>query len=257
MATTDLLIQDSDVGCFPLVEGEYPMTFQIALIGTDGLLVGSDRLMTYQTVAPENLATQRSETTKFVKSADNSIVCFFAGSHYAVNLAQVIASSNFVGNSPLQWAMHLRQVATGLQRPPLPVIDEILVARTDMPSFVSVVTKTNQPMAQAATVERWLCTGDNSPARFLPWHLYRRMTVAELKPLALLTLAYASKESPGLVGIGFDLVIVRNGRTVEEERYGAREILEGNLVSVFDKGLQGAWQDAIKQAVRQSSKRDL
>jgi|SRR5271170_884812 len=58
-----------------------PMTLQVALIGTDGIVVGIDRLMTYQTREPSepNPATQVAQLFKFVKTPDEGIVCTFAG----------------------------------------------------------------------------------------------------------------------------------------------------------------------------------
>jgi hypothetical protein len=42
MATTDLLIHRPVVGCSPHVEEEQPMTLQVALVGTDGIVLASD-----------------------------------------------------------------------------------------------------------------------------------------------------------------------------------------------------------------------
>ena len=44
MATTDLLIHKPVVGCSPHVEEELPMTMQIGMIGTDGVLIASDKV---------------------------------------------------------------------------------------------------------------------------------------------------------------------------------------------------------------------
>jgi hypothetical protein len=42
MATTDLLIRRPSVGCPPNVEEELPMTMQVGMLGTDGVLLASD-----------------------------------------------------------------------------------------------------------------------------------------------------------------------------------------------------------------------
>jgi len=96
------------------------VTFQVALVGTDGILLGSDRLALYYTPLPTGgQATQRTETTKFRKSDDRSVICFFAGSGFAGDLAQTIAAP-FKGNSLLEWETPLRNIASSFRQPPMP-----------------------------------------------------------------------------------------------------------------------------------------
>jgi hypothetical protein len=42
MTTTDLLIYRPVVGCPPHIEEEFPMTMQVGMVGTDGILIASD-----------------------------------------------------------------------------------------------------------------------------------------------------------------------------------------------------------------------
>ena len=64
-----------------IAEGELQMTFQVALIGSDGLIVGSDRRQVYSTPGTfENHgALQPGEICKFSKGPNEEIICAFAG----------------------------------------------------------------------------------------------------------------------------------------------------------------------------------
>ena len=67
------------------------MTFQVALIGREGPVIGSDRLTNRQT--QDEAFTNQSPTIemghqeKFITSDDGSLVCFFAGGPNCQNVA--------------------------------------------------------------------------------------------------------------------------------------------------------------------------
>jgi hypothetical protein len=258
MPTAQVLLEPKnatqpEIECWPSSE-DYPMTFQIGLVGQDGILIGSDRMLYYASPGPanlpqQNLAMQRSQSSKFIRNDDDSIVCTFAGGPYSKHMAQAIASQQGVkAVSQFQWEINLQNLMNDYQRPPQAAIDEVIVVRPDVPSAFWVARKTNHPFAIISRMEQWACTGDNSPARFFPWHLYAEKTIAELRPLAMLTLAYASRENPSLVGGGFDLLTIKNG-VITEEQFDTQQVLDGELCAEFDRRFKGLFQEVSKLPV--------
>jgi hypothetical protein len=190
------------------------MTFQIALIGKDGLVVASDRRSVHA-LAPSHSQVafpQTSEEQKFVVSPNQNVVCFFAGGAMSVAVAREIAlKCAELPESVALWQQAIYQVAMGVPLPYIYPIDDILIVRKDAPNGVWLIRRSR--IEQNVVVEvlpqtrTGLCTGASLVAQFLPTHLggaYR--SIAELKVLALLTLSYAAQEEPTYVGAPFDLM---------------------------------------------------
>jgi hypothetical protein len=79
------------------------------------------------------------------------------------------------------------------------------------------------------------CTGDNSVARFLPYHLWNPgLHTSELKKLAVLTLAYAAEDNPSAVGKPFDIMTLDIQGNVAWSVYD----INGSHKTDFDQGLQ-------------------
>jgi hypothetical protein len=182
-----------------LLEPENAVTFQIVLIGSDGLVVASDRMESYATPGQlgESPAWQRAKTTKYFKSEDASVICFSAGGPLTRDIGRAIASRCRTTSGELAWEESLKSVADEVVRlgqlaPP----DEIIVVRNDVLDTAWLVVKHENSLSTVGKVSEWRCTGDNSAARFLPWHLWTKAPVRELKWLAVLALSYASKENP-------------------------------------------------------------
>jgi hypothetical protein len=202
-------------GC--LDEQKQSVTFQIALVGCDGLVIGSDRRGLYggsQAGQPHMLQTVSQE--KYFKSENESIICFAAGSTTAINLArQIVAEcdpAKLGSATESQWRDALYRTAAkplGLaSNTPVYLDDEVLVARKDRSdAFWLVLRKpTNLPLPVVQKYQN-LCTGAKTTAIFLPSHLWNQeQTISELKKLALLTLSFAAVEEPSSIGPPFDIM---------------------------------------------------
>lgn len=193
----------------PQFEGEEnPVTFQIAMVGADGIVVGSDRKCTFPTRPGfrENPAHQSFEANKYAEN--EKLVCFFAGSPVSSKLAREF-TSKYCGDfsSTVEWENDTVHTAEEITRSyNLPLFEELIIVRNEVRDRFWLLRKFSNASAHIEQVMNYVCTGDNSPARFLPAHLYSRSRICELRTLALLTLCYASEENPTGVGLGFDIM---------------------------------------------------
>jgi hypothetical protein len=219
------------------------MTFQIALIGSDGLVVGSDRMVVDARAYPgeEKVMFDRSQQAKFVKNKAESIVCFCAGGADSQNQARDIARECRPVDSDLEWATKLKEVASETRRfTRIDVFNEIIVVRKDSPDSVWLVKSDCQGQTFASKITDRKCTGSNVLAQFLPAHLWQSgLAISRLKTLALLTLAYAAKENPGSVGAPFDLMTLNKNQTFEWSKLESEDALS----DAFQEKLKAAFDD--------------
>ncbi len=221
------------------------VTFQVALIGSDGLVVGSDQLSNRQSQDDmnETPTIEMSKQEKFVKSDDGSLLCFFAGGPTSQNVASTIAA-HCAGTptSNLSWERKVRSKVRSVELlRGAPIGDQIIVVRKHIPTAVCLV----QRSLQGATFvneykEQPVCIGNNALAKFLVTHLWEPgRTILELKKLALLTLAYAAKENPGGVGGPFDLMTLDNNQNFDWSPHQSADTIfaafQGKLEAAFDE----------------------
>jgi hypothetical protein len=215
------------------------MTFQVTLVGTDGLVVASDRMETYVTPGQKGRphSNQRRLVDKFLKSDDGSVVCFYAGTGLAKDIARRIATKRVPPVSDLEWQHELQEIAEQKLGVPQGIPDEVIVVRRDNAKAAWLVATSGGVQSSVSPISSWLCTGDNSPARFLPMHLWRCASVWELKCLAALTLGYAAQENPSGVSREFDLMTLdTSGQITWETHYeweNVKEQFDEKLVSTF------------------------
>jgi hypothetical protein len=216
---------------------EEPMTFQVVLEGTDGLIVGSDKRVGVRSSDARTGGIQFMRGTKFKKTKDESMICFIAGGPQALQVATAIiakANANHLGEPrDAEWPGFLEEAANTVTSNS--VGDEVIVIRKAIPDAY-LVTRSGRDVGCAQITQR-LCTGVNVTARFLTQHFWQALPVERLKPLALLALDFAAQESPSLVGFGFDVLTIRNGGTTWEE-YSEddkriREVRDGFKTSVL------------------------
>jgi hypothetical protein len=222
------------------------VTFQIALIGSDGLVVGSDQKSTRQIreSIDENPTTEMGKQEKFLKSDDGSLVCFFAGGPTCQTIAATIAMHcTSTSMSDLRWQTAVRTRVNNADRVPSLVGDQFIIIRKHISNSVWLAQRTFQT---PATVNEYknqiLCTGNNALAKFLPTHLWEsRFTIRQLKTLALLTLAYAAKENPSTVGPPFDLMTLDKNQIFEWSKHESEftdaifDTFHGKLKAAFDE----------------------
>ena len=88
------------------------------------------------------------------------------------------------------------------------VRDEITVVRRSDTTRAFVVNRVDRQESVNEINDR-LTMGNNAhPARFLTQHFWKRLPIAKLERLSLLTLMSATKESFGAIGAGFDLLFL-------------------------------------------------
>lgn len=210
------------------------MTFQVALIATDGIILGSDRKLAIRSPEPGG-HVQFTEGDKIVFSRDKSVICGFAGGPQAQNIADAIVCCSDPDQSLAEWHNSLVGISEKVSGNSLR--DEVLVIRKGIPDLV-LVNRT-QKAATAVSVTDRICTGVPATARFLTQHFWRPDPAELLKRLALLALDYAAKERPTEVGFGFDLIVVNEGPVLQDAYYPEDQRIV-NLREEFKAAVRGA-----------------
>ncbi len=190
------------------LEEELDMTFQVALIGSDGVIVGSDRKQIHCTPSTPGAlgALQPDLITKFSRSKNDEVVCAFAGEGGSRLMADAIVSlpecSMVV--TDFEWRIAIKKAGESVQeRGPK---DEVIVVRKDNLQRAYLVASYS---VAATEIRSHIATGNQGyPARFLLCHFYEKRPIAELIKLVLLTLHCAAIESEGRIGGGFDLLML-------------------------------------------------
>ncbi len=210
------------------------MTFQVALVGTDGVLIGSDR----RAAIKSGQSARRSDWqftagTKFITKQDESVICAAAGGPQAQTIAQAIINRGEPMQTYPVWCESLKKIAESV--PGNSTGDEVLVVRKDVPDLV-LLNRDNR-VGATSKIEDRICTGVTATSRFLTQHFWERVSVERLKSLALLTLDYAASERGSEVGFGFDLMVLKAG-TVRWERYQENDERIRNIREGFQAGVR-------------------
>jgi hypothetical protein len=219
------------------------VTFQVALIGNEGLVVGSDRRIVRCTyLQNQNPAFQFGEQDKFLKANDSSAICFFAGGSLSQNIASSIAANyGRKRRSILDWERALRTWANNNRTSETSLMSEqVIVVRQNNPESVWLITKQGNNPSSAHEITDHVCTGHNASARFLVAQLWARiMSLDKLKILALMVMAYASKEHPTTVGGSYDLLTLDIRQNAQWTHYQSLDSIfqafQGKLKGAFDE----------------------
>jgi hypothetical protein len=200
------------------IDKEFLMTFQVALVGTDAVAVGSDRLTSeyspYDHADSHRTShvSQVTADTKILLSADKSVLCAHAGTNTSREMAEAIAANGCLPHvSDQLWRATLKSLVTPISAI-FPVPETVIVVRTATRSIFKVMRE--HCAAPAVTpIAKSVCTGDvSSSARFIGNHLLPAATSTnQLKNLALLAVIAAHKENPSAVGLGYDIAVVTDG----------------------------------------------
>jgi hypothetical protein len=147
---------------------ETPVTFQIAMVGRDGIVVGSDRLGRYfpptgpspivQAISQRSSLPQSILHPKYFTIDNESLVCFAAGGATAISLAQQISATcdpALCGGGESAWERSVHNIMAS--KPPLPNTsqypDEILIVRKDVFSAFWLVLV--RPLLLLRSSSRW------------------------------------------------------------------------------------------------------
>jgi hypothetical protein len=216
------------------------MTFQVVLIGSDGLLIGSDRkLIPRAPSIPEDPPfLQPDEQRKFICSADESVICAYSGDIQAQRLARSIVAAPDLTMSDLNWLSHLDTLARNASAPGY--YQKLIVVRKGNRDHAIVVSFNYHAMR----IDTRQCVGVQSSACFLTNRYYNKnLSVKELRRLALLTLEYGAKDFPTTVGEGYDLAFITEDG-VEWENYAPDDERIVAIRESFDRAALGVIYDS-------------
>lgn len=193
------------------------MTFQAVVVGSDGLIVGSDRkIANYLPNLGETQSyPQFDEQCKFIPDGDGPVICAWSGGQGAQKIARKIVLESEPGAGNLEWETYLDHLAAEAQEC---VLDQVIVVRKNCLDHAVRLTMAQGKRGYAARIEGKMCVGVSAKASFLIEHFSRKIPVSALKRLVILTLNYGVTEFSTYVGDGYDLRIV-NKDGVELEHY--------------------------------------
>jgi hypothetical protein len=221
----------------PAVEDENPVTFQIVLKGSDGLIAGSDRLVLVKSPHTHGAYSywQTEEGTKFYTRDDESVICFAAGGPQASEIAKAIVVRCEPNQTLVPWQNSLKTIAESV--PGNSKGDEIIVIRKQQVDVV--LLNRNGKDTACREISSALCTGIPATSRFLSQHFWTPTTVRPLRELVLVALHYAAKESPTGVGKGFDVMLLTNGE-ITWEKYAEDDPRIREVVKRFECQVRSA-----------------
>jgi hypothetical protein len=172
-------------------------TFQVVLIGNDGVVVGSDRRQISVRHAQYGardaalgVTAQSDSAFKFKKNPDESIICSYAGGPLASAMARSIASSCQPTRDETAWEVALVRAASeavGIEQSES--LDEVVVVRRNTPTTAWLVRRELTRTPQIEIVNEKRCIGANLYAGFLPARYWKPLPVQKLKQLALFCLS--------------------------------------------------------------------
>lgn len=183
------------------------MTFQVAMVGKDGLVIVSDRREIYWQRAIDNSpASIQPTNADKIMVGKYGLFAAFAGSTHAHELARSILSSccDFEIDAVLNAA---RKVASNYSS----TMDEVLVASSRDPTRIIALTQDKQNLPTATYVTEYRCAGTFAPARFIPLHFWSaNLLVSALEQIALTTIYFASQEDRNGIGGGANLLVIKS-----------------------------------------------
>jgi hypothetical protein len=188
------------------------MKFQVVLVGSDGLLVGSDRKMP---VRPRfsNEPAPFDEPRKFIRSDDGSIICACSGELESQIFARSLVDTPNLAMGDGEWQVHLDSLARNTW---VIGVHQLIVVRRGSPDHALWVLLGEHGCA--TRIDSIQCVGTPSTASFLNANYFPKCSTRNLKTLAYLALDYAAAELPFSATAEYDLVSITN-TAVEWETY--------------------------------------
>ena len=206
------------------------MTFQVALIGNNGIVLVSDRLFVERGLRgfmDKRTPHQRQVSEKIMTSGDKNTVCAFAGGPHSETIARrIVTACNPHGLSDVEWRNSLEAATKLITKYSENLLDEIIVIRCDNVSVLKLIRQqNNDPSFMAVTSQ--VCSGIDSYARAIPqffWH--SDMDVEALTTLGIVTIDYARLEHPHLIGGGIDIVKIDSKGNFTKQSFEESETAE-------------------------------
>lgn len=206
MVATDLLIHRPVVGFSPHVEEEFPMTMQIGMVGTDGIVLASDTKWT-----DTQKVRHTFNSTKIKVNHERGIAVSYARNmetsrRVADRIISDLRSADW--EHPIQPIEEIgaKVLATAGERKDAQCL--ILFAKPSPRLFLfQFGTLNGQPSSLCEEMSTTGIAGDNvNPAIFWSERYYQARPVHSLVPLAAQLIVAASKLNPGAIG-GLEIVL--------------------------------------------------
>ena len=222
---------------------DFDMTFQTALLGTDGMVLASDRLLVergLRGLVKSRTPYERTVGKKIHISEEKSVICAYAGGPYSEAIARrIVTDCDPRGLSDIAWRNCLENATKLVTEYEDNTADEILVLRCDNTSALKLIRQRNDDPTFTPVTSQ-MCSGIDSDAKAIPrffWHANANMR--ELCTLALVTIDYAHQEFPGHVGGGADVVKIDKRGNLSEKSFTLEELAQ----------TRSAFTDRVRQAL--------
>jgi hypothetical protein len=212
MATTDLLIHNPVVGCSPRIEEELPMTIQVGMVGTDGILIAGDTRWTNTPMLTNRLyagGRYGFNSSKIKISPERGIAISQARD---MEIAGQIADQIIAELKDEDFRYPASAIAEIAAKMSFPVKEEahcLVVLTRPMPQLFHFLFATVQgkwaPICQP--METIAIAGDNVNASiFWAERYYQRIPIEQLVPLAAHLVVCARKLNTGTIS-GLEIVL--------------------------------------------------
>lgn len=218
---------------------EFGMTFQVVLIGNDGIVLGSDRLFAERGLRGA-LGIGKNFSKKIFVSDDRSVICSFAGGPNSEVIARRIATEcKPTGLSDMHWRNRIEEAAAPITQYEEHIVDEILVIRADNNSVLKLIRQRNET-PNISPVDQFICSGVGADTLSVPKLFWRNnLNLNQFEKLAIVAVEYAKKEFPNLVGGGTDIVVLNNDGEITEKSYSDTEAaqIQSEFIEKFYRSL--------------------
>lgn len=207
---------------------DFDMTFQVLLIGDDGIVLASDRLFRTrglrEMMEAKRPSYQPTLGTKIYISDDNLTICSFAGGPYSEKIARrIVTTCCPSGLSEPHWINAIEAAAKGITEYSEQLSDELLVIRADNVTALKLIRQQSDDPTPTP-IDSCMYAGLETDAILIPKLFWRSNIKCErLRTLAIVSITQASIEAPHLIGGGVDVVVVSADRRVEQSQYNQAE----------------------------------
>jgi hypothetical protein len=182
---------------------EIPMTLHVALVGTDGIVLASDKKIGIRNTNP----FRSFEASKLCLDFERGRVACWAGDDPAITAAKNILASDSDEPTHLQLEMEsvfkdAEQTINGFG-----LNGEVILLTTKNPKKIEYFQRRNKACSTYTSTNKMLSGDNTNPATSFIELFYREnLTVKELIPLAAHTVLTAGRHSPAGIG-GLEIIV--------------------------------------------------
>jgi hypothetical protein len=177
---------------------EVPMTLQVALVGTDGIVLGSDRQKNF--LPPDaGAVTTSSLVSKIFRNDSRGVMASWSGANPAIEVAKrVVAFPDNEIRSPKALEDLAKEVfedestKLGME---YPASEVLLVTKSDVTKIYQLIVQ-KQP-ACWPVLDKVIAGNSANVAVYFVQRFYRKLPMVELLPLVAHTILEGGRTNPG------------------------------------------------------------